>query len=284
MRARRGRLLEACIVVVVTGQTNAAFAVDKAACIDAHEHGQEARLAGKWMEARALFLQCAQSSCPAPLVKDCTEWSGELERQIPTVVVETKRPDGVDTDDAAFFVDGAQRASRVPSTPLALDPGAHTLRVEHAGWSPAETTVILRDGDRERRVVLQLTSPVRPRTGRETLGAVPTSRGATSSIPVAAWVGAGATAALAGVSVLFLVRGKTREQDLAASPCGVTGTCTDAEVDPIRTDYMVSGVAAAAAAVALGITIWQLVAHRPAAGMTAALPKVTAATPLRLTF
>jgi hypothetical protein len=231
----------------------------------AHEHGQEARLANKWTQARKLFLECAQPICPAPLVKDCTQWSGELAQQIPSIVVAAKRPDGRDAEDVALFVDAAPIGPRLPSTPILLDPGPHTLRFEHAGWSPVEERVVLRDGEQERGIRVQFTAP-----GRTT---VPAER----SPPVAAYVATGFAAVLAAVSIAFLVRGKTSEHDLATSPCGRAGTCTDAQVSPIRTDYIVSGVTAGAAGIALGLAIWQFAAH----GSTS---NAASGSPLHLTF
>jgi hypothetical protein len=65
----------------------------------------------------------------------------------------------------------------------------------------------------------------------------------------------GAVAAVS--SGVFLGIGKIREHDLAASPCGQAGTCTQAQVDPIRLDYVVSGITAGVAAVAVAIAAWQ---------------------------
>jgi hypothetical protein len=249
MTASRVVLLEACLLALVVAGT--ARADEKAACIKAHEHGQEVRFANRWVEARTLFLACAQPSCPAPLVKDCTEWSGELALQIPTIVVAAKRPDGSDIDDAKLFVDGALLASRLPSTPIPLDPGDHVLRFEHPGWNATEKRLVLHDGEHERAIQVQFTS------GLSVASATP------ASTHVGAYTATGVAAVVAAGSVAFLVVGKVREHDLATSPCGVAGTCSDAQVNPVRVDYVVSGVAAAAAAVAVGVAAWQFVARRP---------------------
>ncbi len=246
MVASRVALLEACLLAL--GVTGTARADDKAACIKAHEHGQEVRFANRWVEARTLFLACAQPSCPVPLVRDCTQWSGELALEIPTIVVAAKRPDGSDIDDAKLFVDGELLAPRLPSTPIPLDPGEHVLRFEHPGWSAAERRLVLHDGERERAIQVQFTAG--PPAASETRA------------PVGAYTATGVAAVVAAVSVTFLVVGKVREHDLATSSCGEGGTCSDAQVAPIRVDYVVSGVAAGAAAVAVGVAIWQFLARR----------------------
>ena len=253
---RRRAIALGLLALAGLAATRAAAADEKAACIRAHEHGQELRIGGRWIEARSLLLACAQPACPAPLVRDCTQWSGELARQIPTVVVAATAPDGTDTDDAVLSIDGARVAARLPSTPVALDPGEHLLRFEHPGWTAIEERLVLHDGERERPVRVRFAAPRAP--------APP------SPPPVAAYAATAVAAAVTAASITFLVLGKVREHDLATSPCGRAGTCSDASVDPIRTDYVVAGVAAGVAAVAAGVAIWQFLAHRPST--TAAAP------------
>jgi hypothetical protein len=261
MRLAEIALFTACVASAV----RVARADEKSACMAAHEHGQEVRLANHWIEARRLFLACAQPRCPNLIVRDCTRWEGELAQQIPSVIVLAKRADGSDVGDVALFVDGALLASKLPAVPIALDPGEHVLRFEHPGWSAVETRVILHDREHDRKVEVQLDPP--------------SSEGAAArgGAPVAGYGFAAIAAAATAAAVTFVVIGKVREHDLATSTCGRAGTCADSEVAPIRVDYIVSGIAAGVAAVAAGIAIWQFVAH--------GAPSKTASTwPLRLEF
>jgi hypothetical protein len=224
----------------------------KAACVEAHEHGQEVRLANRWVEARRMFLACAQPICPPLVVQDCTRWEDELSQRIPSVVVSAKRADGTDLDDVALFVDGARIGERLPIVPIPLDPGEHVLRFVHAGWGAVERRLILHDGEHDRRVEVMLEPPARPAT----------DSGRSSGAPVAAYVATGVGAVAAITSVVFLVLGKVDEHDLAASPCGQAGNCTDGQVEPIRVDYIVSGITAGVAVVAVGIAAWQFLSGR----------------------
>jgi hypothetical protein len=261
MIAARVALFRVCLLAL--GFTGIARADDKAACIKAHEHGQEVRFANKWVEARTLFLACAQPSCPAPLVRDCTQWSEELALETPTIVVAAKRPDRSDTDDAKLFVDGALLESHLPSTPITLDPGDHVLRFEHPGWSAIEQRLVLHDGEHERAVQVQFAAVLPP--------------AGDTRAPAGAYAATGVAAVVAAVSVTFLVVGKVREHDLATSPCGEVGTCSDAQVNPIRADYVVSGIAGGAAAVAVCVAVWQFLARRPS-------PTTAGASTLRFDF
>jgi hypothetical protein len=231
-----------------------ARADDKAACVAAHEHGQEVRLANHWVEARRLFLACAQPSCPALVVRDCTEWEIDLGQRIPTILVSAKRADGTDVSDVSLTIDGNAVGPKLAVVPIPLDPGEHVLRFEHAGWRPVETRVTLHDGEHDRRVDVQLEPPAAS-------APVGTRGTGTTGAPVAAYVATGLGVAAAIASGVFLTVGKIDEHDLADSPCGRAGTCTDPQVAPIRTDYIVSGVTAGVAAVAVGIGIWQFLAH-----------------------
>jgi hypothetical protein len=254
-RARRVAALVATCLPWLVADGNAR-ADEKAACIEAHEHGQELRLANRWLQARQLFLACARRSCPPLVINDCTRWADELSQQTPSIVVSAKRPDGTDADDVTLFVDGAKYGARLPFVPIPLDPGEHVLRLEQTGSPGVERRVTLHDGERDRRVEVLLGRSATPGAGAE----LPRASVA-SPPPVAAYVATGIGVATTISSVMFLAIGKGKEHDLATSPCGRAGTCTDAEVDPIRVDYIVSGITAGVAAVAVAIAVWQFVAH-----------------------
>jgi hypothetical protein len=249
MSARHVAALAACLARLVA--PGIARGDEKAACLEAHEHGQEVRLANRWVEARRLFLACAQPSCPELVVQDCTRWAEELSQHLPSVIVSAKRRDGTDMDDVALFVDGAPFGSRLPVVPIPLDPGEHVLRFEHAGSSGVERRVILHDGEHDLRVEMRFEPQATARTDSPRA----------SVAPVAAYVAIGIGAVATVTSSVFLAIGKVNENDLATSPCGRAGTCTDGQVDPIRVDYIVSGITAGVAAVAVGIAVWQFVAH-----------------------
>jgi hypothetical protein len=251
MRGPRAAVVAAslsCLSVARVAQAD-----EKASCMSAHEHGQEVRLADHWVEARRLFLVCAQPGCPALVVQDCTRWELELALRIPSVVVSAKRADGSDVDDVSLTIDGTTVGRRLPAVPIPLDPGEHVLRFEHPGWPAVETRVTLHGGEHDRRVDVTLEPPA-----DSTRVAAP-SRGA----PVGAYVATGIGAAAAIASVVFLVVGKVAEHNLAQSSCGQGGTCTDDQVAPIRTDYIVSGATAGVAVIALGFGLWQFLAHKP---------------------
>src|SRR5262249_30232126 len=151
---------------------------------------------------------------------------------IPSIVVAATAPDGTDTLDVTLLIDGKQIATRLPSTSLNLDPGEHVIRLEHAGWASVEQRVVLREREKDRRVMLRFAPPL-------TAGPRPQPRHTTSAFGIVMIaVGAAATA----TAVTFGVLGKVREDELAGSPCGKNGTCSHDDVDVVRQRYWTAGI------------------------------------------
>jgi hypothetical protein len=244
------------------GRARAADA--KAACIEAHARAQELRIGGRWRKAQEELRACAQSSCPAPVVEDCARWHGELKRQMPSVVLAANGPDGGDTLDVRLIVDGAPLAERLPTTAVELDPGEHVVRLEHSGWRPVEQRVVVREGEKERRLTLHFAA--------QRMESAASERSSRSALPI---VLLGAGLAATGVGVTFGVLGRGRETELADSPCGQAGRCAPSDVDVVRRDYWIAGIAGGIGLAAVGIGIWLLVA-RPADASHAALSRSVA--------
>jgi hypothetical protein len=140
------------------GMSATAHAQDKAACLGAHVHGQELRLAGKLRAARAEFATCSAASCPAALSKDCVTWNAELADKVPTVLVVAHTPTNEDTLDASLDVDGEHRSDALSGSAIDLDPGEHVLVLRHAGWADVSKRVVVHEGDHDRRVEVSFTA------------------------------------------------------------------------------------------------------------------------------
>src|SRR4051794_8092328 len=83
-----------------------ARADDKTACLPAYEAGQKLRLDGRLNEARAQLIACAQSTCPLQVKTDCTQWLGEIEATLPSVVFAATDDHGNDVVDVRVWMDG----------------------------------------------------------------------------------------------------------------------------------------------------------------------------------
>jgi len=164
-------------------------------CLAAHLEGQELRQASKLLESREQFLQCAKPGCPRAVARDCVEWLGQCERQIPSISVRVTA-DGSGRTDARVSLDGAPVESLLGKA-IELDPGEHVVRVELAPFAPFETSLLINEGDQFRVVEAAFATAAKP-----SLAAQPTQREAPvlteRPVPTMAYVFGAITLAAAG--------------------------------------------------------------------------------------
>jgi hypothetical protein len=170
-------------------------------------------------------------------------------------------------------------------TPVQLNPGNHRYRFETEGSDPVERELVIRVGERNRIVRIDFQSKPESEPAPVAPPAAPTPS------PPAAERSHTLPLVLGGVGILgvgafatFAVLGREQETELSGS---CEPNCTDAQVAPVRTKYLVAdislgvGIASLAAAAyfyfqgenepeAPTQTGWRLdVVHRPHGGMAA---------------
>src|SRR6185295_183372 len=118
---------------------------EESACFDHHELGQELRQAGKLLESRAAFLECAASNCPTAVQRDCERWSREVVAELPKLELAVRFA-GKPRNDASVEIDGEPRADALASA-VVLDPGLHRYRVRLAGTRGVEGELTLHAGE-----------------------------------------------------------------------------------------------------------------------------------------
>jgi hypothetical protein len=237
-------------LAVVCAIPSAAQAADKEACISAYEQTQTLRKDGKVLAAKAQAAVCARDVCPTLLAKDCTRWLTELEASTPSVVLEARSATGAELVDVRVKVDGAPLVSRVDGKAVQVEPGARTFRFEPADGTPVERMVVVREGEKNRRISVTLEAA-------QAKGARP--------VPLGVWIFGGVSVVALGAATVLTVDGLSRKSELdACKPrCGAD------DVDAMSARFTMAdfalgaGVAAGAAAVYLFLT-------RPPAESTAA--------------
>jgi len=224
-------------------------------CTAAYDHTQRLRQANQLRAAQEEALVCADAACPAVLRDDCTRWVDEIQRATPTIVVRVTGADGCDLVGARVAIDGVDRGDRSQGIPLPLDPGAHRIRAESAGGAPLERSVVVAEGERDRRIDLSAAAAgavcgaPRPAGDR---ARVPPSR---PTPPLAYVLGGFGLASVAGGAVVAAT-GFAKRSDLASCK----PRCDPDDVDAMRRTFIVSdllvgvGVASLAAAVFLYVT------------------------------
>jgi hypothetical protein len=249
------------LAIVVLGSEKRATADPgdaKEACRAGYEQGQVDRSRGHLRAAATEFRACSGLDCAPFMRSDCTRWIDEVAADMPSLVVVARSPEGQDLADARVFVDGEPQSDRTAGMGFEVDPGPHVLRVEARGAETTAVQVVVRVGDKERRV--EVTLP--PIAATE-----PTAR------PLwPAYAFSGLAIVGLGTFATFAILGYSTQQDRAqhCSP-----SCTDAQVDPIRTDYRVADIGLGVGLVSVAVAAYFIVtrgsASSPSARVGAAL-------------
>ncbi len=146
----------------LVGPSAAADQPTKQECVLANENAQDLQHAGKLRDARARLAVCVADTCPGAVREDCAQRLAEVDKAMPTVVFDAKDAAGNDVSAVRVTMDGQALAERLVGTPIPIDPGEHHFVFDAEGMRTAEKTLVLHEGDRDRRelIVMQISAPV----------------------------------------------------------------------------------------------------------------------------
>lgn len=247
--------LSGCAVLVACFAPLAHAEDERSVCATHAEQAQEFRAAGKLADAREMLALCARPSCPAVVRQDCEQWLAEVAATVPSVVLQVRTANSQPLTSVSVWVDGQLLSTPLDGRPLALNPGYHHMRLESPGSLPIDADITLRAGEQNRRVPLSFEPMPRP-----TDPVAPSASG--RSVLPYALLGIGAVAG--GSFAYFGIKGRGEASDLADT-CGVNKTCSEAQVDHVRTHLILADVSLGVSLVSLGVATWMLVANKPAA-------------------
>jgi hypothetical protein len=217
------------------------------ACIKAAEEGQAARDRGALLQSREILASCTAANCPGVIRRDCTAWLEDIRTRTPSIVVVARDAAGRDLASATLTVDGVARP--LDGTPIELDPGPHTVRVQAAGPTGAvEQSVIVNAGEKGRVIALAVAQPRQapPPAFHETPGPGP-------SVPAGGYVFGGLGVAALATFGVFGVLGMSDANHLRDT---CAPGCQASDVDAVHTKLIVADASLGVGLVSLGVAAW----------------------------
>lgn len=246
------RVLGAALALEVVAVAPRASA-DKRQCADAYTQTQILRKAGKLRAAEKSTFECTQAACPDFIKSACSKWGSEIQAATPTIVVSAKDAQGNDLTDVSVTFDGQRLVNRLTGLAIAVDPGQHVLRFEHAGDKPVDQKILISEGEKARVVKVTFGSkPPGAVQGAAPVGGETASTG--SGTRALAYVLAGVGAVGLGGFAYFGLTGKSEENSVRASNCAPN--CSSSQIDPIKTKYVLADVSLGVGVVSLGLATY----------------------------
>lgn len=238
------RVLIGCLLALGLLPTMDVSAQDKqptSQCIAAHVEAQRLQKSAKLREARAALVRCSDPACPSVLVQECTELFSKLDGAVPSLVFVARDPEGKDIADARVLDGGTLILERLDGKAIEVDPGEHVFRIERAGLPPVERKLVVREGDKLRRVEVQLGGATTSPAGG------PTERDVTPAfwvVGAAGVVGLALFGGLAGAGV-------AKKNDLDDRACAPN--CPTEDVDEVRSLFLGADISLGLGLTALAI-------------------------------
>ena len=207
------------------------------------------------------LTHCGSSVCPAAVRDDCARWFAEVQAATPSLVVSFTDADGTERGDVSVAIDGETRAATLDGRALPVDPGAHRVLVSTARGERFSTSVLVREGEHDRRIDVQApprtpAAPPRP-------------------VPPLAWglggVGLAGLATWGGFGLAALYAHPGLESTL--SRC--KPSCSSSDVSTVRTRFAVADIAAGVGVVSLAGAAYVFFTRPAVSGSPAIRPELS---------
>jgi len=222
------------------------------ACVQAAEDAQSQRSSHQLRAARLKFLLCAQQSCPLVVRNDCAGWLADVDKLMPSIVVQARDTKGVELTDVRVMVDGEVLAERLDGLAIPVDPGVHLFQFERAGVPPLQQQILIREGEKGRAMPITLAATRPPEVPPP-----PPRRP-----PPLTYVFAGlAVGGFAGFTY-FGLKGKADADEISTLPCAATRTCDKGRVDNARRELNAADISLGVGLLSLGAAAYVFFSDR----------------------
>jgi len=187
---------------------------------------------------------CSSETCPGAIITDCGKWLSEVDQLTPSLAFEV-RIDGKDTSTAQVELDGRPLSDWSKS--VKVNPGRHDVRVVVQGFEPYTENLLTLEGQRLKVVSAEFKTKV-PEAPKP--ATVPPTPVYTRPTPTATYVLLGVGVLGAAGFATFASIGKTKQNQLD-NDCTKLMTCTDEDLKPMKTMYLIGDISAGVGAAAL---------------------------------
>jgi hypothetical protein len=232
------------------------------ACVSAVEEGQKLERAGQLRGARARFLSCDKTECPSEVRTVCDRLLNRVEGDLPTVIFAAKDAGGKDLIDVRVFVDGAAVAESMDGKAVPIDPGPHSIRFEHTGESPVEESVVVREAEKNRPIVVSFAGA---KGTPPPLGEGEVTTATRRPVPALVFVLGGIGIASLGVFAGLDASGQSRYASCQGTPCSAS-TVHSLSIERDVT-FVVGGVGLASLVAATALFFTRPAESRASAGV-----------------
>ena len=228
-----------------------ALAADvKKECVDASTEGQTSRDAGELRSAREKFVICSRDACPAVVRSSCVGWLGEVDQQLPSIVVRAADASNADVTDGTATVDGVKYS--LDGKPILLDPGKHVVEVDTDQGVHIEKKLLLAAGEKSRLIELRVPLSA----AEQKADPAPPKAARSSGVPTGAWVLGGLGVVALGSFGYFAL---SANSELGKLEDVCSPGCSDEQTKTGRTNALVADISLGVGAVALaGALTWAL--------------------------
>jgi hypothetical protein len=143
-------------------------------CLSATEAATKLKSQHKLKASRAQLLVCSSASCPGEIRQECAKKIEEVNAAIPSIVFAVKNQAGKDVIAVKVTVDGQVVAERLDGSAIQIDPGAHEVTVEAEGQPPVTESLVVHEGEKDRRESITVGTPAPATTAPSTGGGATT--------------------------------------------------------------------------------------------------------------
>lgn len=218
----------------------------KAQCAEAYTSAQEQRLLHHPRASLEHAYVCAAEGCPDWMRTECGQWIREAQAAVPSIVIVLRDAEGQPViPSGRLVVDGVEvDMATSEQHPTDLDPGEHVVRLDVGDQPPIEVRLLLREGEKSRKVLL--TVP-RPTSKVDTKQVPATPAGSTRPVPWTVYATGGVAAVGGVVFAAFGASGVSARS--ALFDC--RPNCTQERIDDVSGRFTVANVALGVSLVAL---------------------------------